>query len=176
KTNAFDVRSGHAVSIEEYKASVAKKVDTCIPNPAPELELAEKTEVLFQRSEPEYTVTYETYGDAELYADTELDAVSEEYTEDTPKYGSIHPLERFDFGEPGKEVVGDEERSDAARSVIPEPCYIPPEEIPERIEDLEAEDVTALIEVTEHYAEAVAADLSNWQDAEDFGFEIEDML
>ena len=176
KANAFDVRSVHAVSIEEFKASVAKKVDTCSTNLLPEPELTEKTEVLFQRSDPEYTVMYETYGDAELYADTTLDDISEEYTDDTPKYGSIHPLERFDLGEPGKEVVGDEERSDAARSVMPEPCYIPPEEIAERIEDLEAEDVTALIEVTEHYAEAIAEDLSNWQDAEDFGMGIEDLL
>lgn len=178
KANAFDIRTVLSVTLKEFLASCAEK--PVADDKHPDQEPAEKVETLFQRSEPEYSVTFETYGDAELYADAQFDDISEEYTDDSPQYGSVHPLERFDLGEPirepREEVVGDEEHPDAARSVIPEPCYIPPEEIAERIEDLEAEDVTALIEVTEHYAEAVAADLSNWQDAEDFGFEIEDML
>ena len=176
KANAFDVQTVHSVTVKEFMEACAakKEVDTCSTKPetGAEPEAEQKIEVLFQRSEPE-SVTYESYGDAELFADNLLDTVSEEYTDEAPKYGTIHPLESFDLGEPirepREEVVSDDERSDAARSVIPEKYYIPPEEAVQRMEDLEAEDVSALIEVTEQYAEVVMEDLSNWQDAEDFG-------
>ena len=172
KANAFDIRTVHSVAAKEFMESCSRKkadTDTVTPIAASE---QEKVEVAFQRSKQDYIVTFETYGDAELFAEELLDNVSEEYTDEALRYGSIHPLESFDLGEPirepREEVNSDEESADAARSVMPEKCYIPPEEAVQSIEDLDAEDVVALIQVTEHYAEAVKEDLSKWFEDDEF--------
>jgi type IV secretion system protein VirD4 len=133
KNNAFDVHKIKAVSVAEFESankSEKEKVDTYInsADSDAEKEQNDKIDTIFKREEIDYTVTSETlefdsYEEAELYATLQYgETVSEEYADDSPKYGSVSELSTFDLGEPDetrREVLeNDDEDAADGNSVI----------------------------------------------------------
>lgn len=183
KNNAFDVSSIHSISVAEFEKQCREHA-TCstieeINNEVIE-EQNNKIDIYFQRSKIE--ITYETYGDAELYADDVLgDDISEEYTDTITRYGELSELATFDLGdpirEPREEVYEDEaETTESSRTVDAEQeiCrYAVPDEHVQHIEELDETAIEeAVISAAEHYAEAIPD--GYLQDADEFDMEFED--
>lgn len=183
KANAFDVKTVHAVSLKEFEEQFnhtekeTEKVDTNIN--FSESDTSVKIQTIFRSDIPMVTATeieLETYEDAALYAEIDIAAVPEEYTDASPKYGEVSALDSFDLGEPTKprEELRDDEETDIPSAVEAETDnvqYSEPEEIVQHMEDLAADTVhEAVTEMTEYYADAIADELL--QDEDDYGMDI----
>ena len=188
KANAFDVQTIHAVSLKEFEEqchSAEKEIVEVDTNSnIPEADTKEKIQTVFQRDDSAAVVTateieLETYEDAALYADIEIAAVPEEYTDDSPKYGEVSAWDSFDLGEPTKprEELKEDEETDITSAVETETDsvqYADPEEDVQPVEDLAEETVQeSVMEMTEFFADAIADELL--QDEDDYGMDI-DML
>lgn len=180
KANAFDVKTVHAISLKEFEEQFrvhTEKVDT--NSNFSESDTSEKIQTIFSSDIPVVTVTeieLETYEDAALYAEVDIAAISEEYIDDSPRYGEVSAWDSFDLGEPTKlrEELKDDEETDIPSTVEAETDsvqYADPEENVQRIVDLEVDTVQeAVTEMTEFFAEAIADELL--QDEDDYGMDI----
>lgn len=124
KANAFDVSKIKSVTVEEFQAAYKtdKKVDTYINETESVVSDEQNTKIdtIFKSDEIDYDVTmdsfeFNSYEEAELYAElTVRDAVSEEFFDDSPKFGTVSEYETFDLGEPVKvqEEVSDHDNDD----------------------------------------------------------------
>lgn len=165
KANAFDVKTVHAVTLREFMEENAKKQSAEIADSDKEnQEQDKKIEIIFSKNEvPE--IDFETYEEAELYAEEILgEAFSEEYIDDSPEFGEVSELDSFDLGEPVKprEEVNDNEEfsampeeSDIENTVF----YEDPDENAEPIEDIENLIDEAFANITESYSEVFDSDL-----------------
>ena len=177
--NAYEVSEIRSVTIKEFEAQQRATCSTKQETPVEDAktdEQAEKIQVYFQHSPAE--ITFDTYGDAALYADDVLlSDISEEYKEGTPMYGALSDLDSFDLGEPirepRKEVDADEARASAVEEAQDTCQYSVLDEDVQHIEELDAEAVEeAVVPIEEHFAEAITDDYL--QDADEFGMDFED--
>lgn len=184
KANAFDVQTIHAVSLKEFEEQChpAEKEIVGVDTNSTISEAEEKIQTIFQSEDETVSATeieLETYEDAALYAEVEITAVPEEYTDDSPRYGEVSACDSFDLGEPTKpreELKGDE-ATDIPSTVEAETDsvqYAEPEEDVQPVRDLAEETVQeAVMEMTEFFAAAIADELL--QDEDDYGMDM-DML
>ena len=159
--NAFDVHTLHTVTVAQFMQKSKRATNGT-------------TEIRSEKSPPVYIrepveIIYESYADAEQYADAALPEITEEYAETAPKYGAVSDWVSFELGEPirgpRKEVMPYE---DGARTVEPEICrYAVPDGNVQHIEDLQAEDVGSVTELTEHYTDVIPDNY--WKDIDDYG-------
>lgn len=161
KANTFDVKTVHAVTLQEFTEKNIKKQPVEIADLNTEnQEQDKKIETIFGKSEvPE--IDFETYEEAELYADELVsEDFSEEYIDDSPEFGEVSELESFDLGEPvrpRKEVNDNEddeistvsEESDIENTVF----YEDPDEFAESFEDVADVIEEAFIDAEETFAE-----------------------
>lgn len=137
KDNKFDVSTVKSVTVEEFiKANKPKEnVDTNINISAPDTTEKEKIQseqdikidTFFKHDTSDYEVTSEpleldNYEEAEMFGGLlSIEAVSEKFAEDTPKYGDIAELDKFDLGEPiaeREEVLNHDETDENNSNII----------------------------------------------------------
>ncbi len=168
KANAFDVKTVHAVTLQEFTEKNNKKQPVEIADSNTEnQEQDKKIEIIFSKNEvPE--IDFETYEEAELYAEEIIsEAFSEEYIDDSPEFGEISEPESFDLGEPVRpcEEVNDNEADEEVSAMSEESniddtvCYADPEELAESFEDVENLIEEAFADTTESYGEEFIGDL-----------------
>ena len=168
KANAFDVKTVHAVTLQEFTEKNNKKQPVEIADSNTEnQEQDKKIEIIFSKNEvPE--IDFETYEEAELYAEELISEVfSEEYIDDSPEFGEISELESFDLGEPVKphEEVNDNEADEESSAMSEESnidndiFYEEPEELAESFANVENLIDEAFADVTESYGEEFMSDL-----------------
>ncbi len=159
KSNAFDVKTVHAVTLKDFDKKNKKKE---VPENHTQ-EQDKKIETIFSKKEVA-EIEFESYEEAELFADNILsDAVSEEYTENdnSPNFGDVSVFESLDLGEPvrqRKEVNENEDNSVSEESNIDTDdiaCYEDPDEIAEPIEDVEDIIEESFQNITEFFGDAV---------------------
>ncbi len=168
KANAFDVKTVHAVTLQEFTEKNNKKQPVEITDSNTEnQEQDKKIEIIFSKNEVS-EIDFETYEEAELYAEELVSEVfSEEYIDDSPEFGEISELESFDLGEPIKshEEVNDNEANEEFSTMSKESnidndiFYEEPEELAESFEDVENLIDEAFADVTESYGEEFISDL-----------------
>ena len=158
----FDVATIHSVTVTEFLKQ-CKGEDGATNSTEPETEINaeqnQKIDIYFQRSDAE--IMFETYGDVALYADDDLlgDEISEEYTDQTPKYGELSEFESLDFGEPTgeprEEVYEDAEDDESSAAVEqPDTChYSVPDEDVQPLDIEELNEVEAVLDCKETYAD-----------------------
>lgn len=168
KANAFDVKTVHAITLQEFTEKNNKKQPVEITDSNTEnQEQDKKIEIIFSKNEiPE--IDFETYEEAELYAEEIIsEAFSEEYIDDSPEFGEISEPESFDLGEPvrPREEVNDNEADEEVPTMSEESntddtvCYADPEELAESFEDIENLIEEAFADTTESYGEEFMGDL-----------------
>ncbi|MDE6848797.1 MAG: type IV secretory system conjugative DNA transfer family protein [Ruminococcus sp.] len=169
KKNAFDVKTVHAVTLQEFTEKNTKKAPVEITDLNTEnQEQEKKIETIFSKSEvPE--IDFETYEEAELYADELVsEDFSEEYIDDSPEFGEVSGLESFELGEPVRpreevneddEVSTMSEESDIDNTVF----YEDPDECAESFEDIAEIADEAIMDCEESYSE----DYSDYELPED---------
>ena len=159
KSNAFDVKTVHAVTLKDFDKKNKKKE---VPENHTQ-EQDKKIETIFSKKEVA-EIEFESYEEAELFADNILsDAVSEEYTENdnSPNFGDVSVFESLELGEPvrqRKEVNENEDNSVSEESNIDTDdiaCYEDPDEIAEPIEDVEDIIEESFQNITEFFGDAV---------------------
>lgn len=159
KSNAFDVKTVHAVTLKDFDEKNKKKE---VPENHTQ-EQDKKIETIFSKKEVA-EIEFESYEEAELFADNILsDAVSEEYTENdnSPNFGDVSVFESLELGEPvrqRKEVNENEDNSVSEESNIDTDdiaCYEDPDEIAEPIEDVEDIIEESFQNITEFFGDAV---------------------
>lgn len=169
KANAFDIKTVHAVTLNEVNESFDKKqsaesVQAAKTNEEIQEQPNKKVEVIFSKEEiPE--IEFETYEEAELYAEEIIsEAFSEEYI-DSSEFGEVSELDSFDLGEPVElqrevnDYVSDEDISDMSEeSNIEIMAYEDPDEFSESIKDIENLIEEAFADVTESYGEKFIED------------------
>ena len=166
KANAFDIKTVHAVTLNEVNESFDKKqsAQTAKTNEEIQEQPNKKVEVIFSKKEiPE--IEFETYEEAELYAEEIIsEAFSEEYI-DSSEFGEVSELDSFDLGEPVEmqrevnDYASDEDISDMPEeSNIEIMAYEDPDEFSESIEDIENLIEEAFADVTESYGEKFIED------------------
>lgn len=188
KDNAFKVSTIKSITVEELQAenkvAPKEKVDINITNSESDTvtdEQNEKIDTIFKRSEIDYTVTmetleFDTYEEAELYADEYIDeAIFEEYAADSPKFGDVSEYETFDLGEPTKqreEVYGNDDESDVDLSVKSDVAEIKHYDDVEReadsYEDVEEVFDEADLLMTETFGDSTM----NLPNEDDYGFDV----
>lgn len=173
KSNAFDVKTVHAVTLKDFDEKNSRKEAS--ENPTQEQH--KKIETIFSKKEVA-EIEFESYEEAELFADDILsNAVSEEYTDndDSPNFGEVSDLESFDLGEPvrQREEVNEYENEYKEDSVSSEESnadnisfYEDPDEYAEPIEDVENLIEEIFSDTTEFYGEAFVSDVP---DEDDYG-------
>ncbi|MDE5771345.1 MAG: type IV secretory system conjugative DNA transfer family protein [Ruminococcus sp.] len=168
KANAFDVKTVHAVTLQEFTEKNNKKQPVEIADSNSEnQEQDKKIEIIFSKNDiPE--IDFETYEEAELYAEEIIsEAFSEEYIDDSPEFGEISELESFDLGEliRTQEEVNNNEADEEVSAISEESniddtvCYADPEELAESFEDVENLIEEAFADTTESYGEEFMSDL-----------------
>lgn len=169
RANAFDIKNVHAVTLNELNESFdekqsAESVQAAKTNEEIQEQPNKKVEVIFSKKEiPE--IEFETYEEAELYAEEIIsEAFSEEYI-DSSEFGEVSELDSFDLGEPVelKKEVNDyasvEDISDMSEeSDIEIMAYEDPDEFSESIENIENLIEEAFADVTESYGETFIED------------------
>lgn len=190
KANIFDVHTIRSISVEEFeeasKKNAAKKVDTYINDSNSDTtELNEKIDTIFKREEINYTVTSETfefdsYEEAELYAEMFIsEAISEEYADDSPKFGNISEYESFDLGESDetrREVLDHDSEDEKDSDVISvssseeadEVQYSDVDEVAQTFDNIDEIFSEADSQTTEFYPDSSFD--SEFFDEDDFGF------
>ena len=106
--NAYDVKTVRAVSVKEFEEQqkqqklIEKEKNVPVNLEKEEQTVHQKIESIFKRNDTppqvtKVTIQFETYEEAELYADEEDDseAISEEYIEESSEYSDISELETF---------------------------------------------------------------------------------
>lgn len=159
KANTFDVKTVHAVTLQEFTEKNIKKATIEITDLNTEnQEQDKKIEVIFSKNEvPE--IEFETYEEAEMFAEeVNIEDFSEEYI-DKPEYGEVSEWDSFDLGKPirqREEVENDE--IDTINEISSEESditfYDEPDEFAESFEDVENALEEAFADVTETYCEA----------------------
>ncbi len=175
KTNAFDVKTVHAVTLQEFTDKNNKKQSVEIADSNTEnQEQDKKIEIIFSKNEiPEIEIDFETYEEVELYAEKIIsEAFSEEYIDDSPVFGEVSELESLDLGEPirQREEVNDDEEyetdtSSEESNIDDDTFYEEPEENAESFEDVENLIEEAFADTTESYSDEFISDLPE----DDFG-------
>lgn len=167
RANAFDIKNVHAVTLNELNESFdekqsAESVQAAKTNEEIQEQPNKKVEVIFSKKEiPE--IEFETYEEAELYAEEIIsEAFSEEYI-DSSEFGEVSELDSFDLGEPVEQKeVNDyafEDISDMSEeSDIEIMAYEDPDEFSESIENIENLIEEAFADVTESYGETFIED------------------
>lgn len=167
KSNAFDVKTVHAVTLKDFDEKNKKKE---VPENHTQ-EQDKKIETIFSKKEVA-EIEFESYEEAELFADNILsDAVSEEYTENdnSPNFGDVSAFESLDLGEPvrqRKEVNENEDNSVSEESNIDTDnisFYEDPDEFAEPIEDVKDMIEESFQNTTEFFGDAVLTE-------DDYGF------
>lgn len=199
--NAYDVETVRAVSVKEFeeqqKVHQKKESVASVRLEKDEQIIQEKIESIFKREDNPPQVTkitiqsddfniFDTYEEEELYADLDdSEAISEEYTDESPEFGEISELESLDLGEPIKpreEVVQDDAvEAPIILSVIAEQGateqdiaddteqYAEPEEEPEHLDDLDETELEAVLSAEEYFGEAL--ELEELQEPEDYAMD-----
>lgn len=176
KANAFDVKTVHAITLQEFTEKNTKKQSVEIADSNTEnQEQDKKIEIIFSKNEiPEIEIDFETYEEVELYAEEIIsEAFSEEYIDDSPVFGEVSELESLDLGEPVKtEKEGNDNDADEEVSAVSEESnidddifYEEPEENAESFEDVENLIEEAFADTTESYSDEFISDLPE----DDFG-------
>lgn len=176
KANAFDVKTVHAVTLQEFTEKNNKKQSVEIADSNTEnQEQDKKIEIIFSKNEfPEIEIDFETYEEVELYAEEIIsEAFSEEYIDDSPAFGEVSELELLDLGEPVKtEKEENDNDADEEVSAVSEESnidddifYEEPEEHAESFEDVENLIAEAFADTTESYSDEFISDLPE----DDFG-------
>lgn len=167
KSNAFDVKTVHAVTLKDFDEKNKKKE---VPENHTQ-EQDKKIETIFSKKEVA-EIEFESYEEAELFADNILsDAVSEEYTENDnlPNFGDVSVFESLELGEPvrqRKEVNENEDNSVSEESNIDTDnisFYEDPDEFAEPIENVEDMIEESFQNTTEFFGDAVLTE-------DDYGF------
>lgn len=167
KSNAFDVKTVHAVTLKDFDEKNKKKE---VPENHTQ-EQDKKIETIFSKKEVA-EIEFESYEEAELFADNILsDAVSEEYTENdnSPNFGDVSVFESLELGEPvrqRKEVNENEDNSVSEESNIDTDnisFYEDPDEFAEPIENVEDMIEESFQNNTEFFGDAVLTE-------DDYGF------
>lgn len=170
KKNAFDVKTVHAVTLREFTQQNIKKQPVEIKDLNTEnQEQDKKIETIFSKNEVS-EIEFETYEEAELYADELVsETFSEEYIdEDLPEFGEVSEYEAFDLGKPVRpreevneddEVSTMSEESDIDNTVF----YEDPDECAESFEDIAEIADEAIMDCEESYSE----DYSDYELPED---------
>lgn len=167
KSNAFDVKTVHAVTLKDFDEKNKKKE---VPENHTQ-EQDKKIETIFSKKEVA-EIEFESYEEAELFADNILsDAVSEEYTENdnSPNFGDVSVFESLELGEPvrqRKEVNENEDNSVSEESNIDTDnisFYEDPDEFAEPIENVEDMIEESFQNTTEFFGDAVLTE-------DDYGF------
>lgn len=172
KSNAFDIKTVHAITLQEFTEKNTKKQSVEISNLNTEnqeesQEQDKKIEIIFSKNEvPE--IDFETYEEVELYAEQIIsETFSEEYADDdSPKFSENSELESFDFGEPvrQREEVNDDEEyetdtSSEESNIDNDIFYEEPEENAESFEDVENLIEESFADTTESYSDESIIDL-----------------
>ena len=195
--NAYDVETVHIITIKEFeeqqKAHQKKESVVPVRLEKDEQTVHEKIESVFKREDIPPQVTkvtiqldnFDTYEEAELYAEDDSETIFEEYTDELPEpeFGEVSELESFDLGEPirlREEVVQDDEvESPVILSVIAEQDateqdiaddtrqYAEPEEVPEYLDGLEETELESVLSTEEYFGEA----LEELQEPEDYAMD-----
>ena len=195
--NAYDVETVHIITIKEFeeqqKAHQKKESVVPVRLEKDEQTVHEKIESVFKREDTPPQVTkvtiqldnFDTYEEAELYAEDDSETIFEEYTDELPEpeFGEVSELESFDLGEPirlREEVVQDDKvESPVILSVIAEQDateqdiaddtkqYAEPEEVPEYLDGLEETELESVLSTEEYFGEA----LEELQEPEDYAMD-----
>lgn len=170
KANAFDVKTVHAVTLNEFVEKNAKSQSSENTELTKNMEHNKKIEIIFSKDDVPEEIEFETYEEAELYADELVsEDFSEEYIdENLPEFGEVSEYESFDLGKPVKpreevneddEVFTMSEESDIDNTVF----YEDPDEYAESFEDIAKIADEAIMDCEESYSE----DYSDYELPED---------
>lgn len=170
KANAFDVKTVHAVTLNEFVEKNTKSQSSENTELTKNMEHNKKIEIIFSKDDVPEEIKFETYEEAEMFSEeVNSDDFSEEYIDkDLPEFGEVSEYESFDLGKPVRpreevneddEVSTMSEESDIDNTVF----YEDPDEYAESFEDIAEIADEAIMDCEESYSE----DYSDYELPED---------
>lgn len=158
KANAFDVKTVHAVTLNEFVEKNTKSQSSENTELTKNMEHNKKIEIIFSKDDVPEEIEFETYEEAEMFAEeVNSEDFSEEYV-DKPEYGEVSEWESFVLGESIKRKEVEDDEIDTIDEISSEESdvtfYDEPNEFAESFEDVENALEEAFTDITETYCEA----------------------
>ena len=158
KANAFDVKTVHAVTLNEFVEKNTKSQSSENTELTKNMEHNKKIEIIFSKDDVPEEIEFETYEEAEMFSEeVNSEDFSEEYV-DKPEYGEVSEWESFVLGESIKRKEVEDDEIDTIDEISSEESdvtfYDEPDEFAESFEDVENALEEAFTDITETYCEA----------------------